>query len=223
MVNLTSHSATKYATGTCLANSKNRDWQPILAEIWQHDAGRLADTKPVDTEIVVMLSGKARVQRKGDGKFQESIGVPGTVWLCPSGIQESDIKLEGQIDRCLHLYIPAAPFSDTILMEFDIDPARATLRYEGGFHDRFIEQIGKSLAQILEDEQPASKLLLETHQAALSAHVIANYSNLDSQALAPRQTAGRLDPRRLDRVLRVYRGEFGAERHLARYRGGRMP
>ena len=197
---LIGHSDKKYITGFCKATSANRNWSQLLAERWSHRAGYLGTLKPAETEIAVLLDGKLKVHRRGDGQLQKTNAVPGTIWLCPAGIHEDEIHLFGDIRESIHLYLPAKPLSDSVLKEFDVDPNSLQLRYEGGFQDELIEQIARAIVTELDSESPISGLIIDTLQTALAAHLVKNYSNLPPYKVKLAPEAGALDQKRLDRV-----------------------
>ena len=197
---LTGHSDKKYITGFCKATSVNRNWSQLLAERWSHRAGYLGTLKPAETEIAVLLDGKLKVHRRGDGQLQKTNAVPGTIWLCPAGIHEDEIHLFGDIKESIHLYIPAKPLSDSVLEEFDVDPNSLQLRYEGGFQDELIEQIARAVVTEMESESPVSGLIIDALQTALAAHLVKNYSNLSPNKTKLVSKIGTLDKKRLARV-----------------------
>ena len=197
---LSGHSDQKYITGFCKASSSNRNWSQLLAERWSHKAGYLGTVKPTETEIAILVDGKVKVHRRGGGQLQKANAIPGTIWICPAGIREEEIHLFGDIKECIHLYIPAKPFSDSALKEFDVDPNNLQLRYEGGFHDGLIEQIARSIVTEMDSESPTSGLIIDTLQTALAAHLVTNYSNLSPKKTRLACAAGALDQKRLDRV-----------------------
>ncbi len=201
MSRLIGHGKAKYITGTSLGSSRGLGWRGVLAERWHHSEGDLGEVVPRDTEVIVMLDGRLRVRRRGDGQLQQHDAMPGTVWLCPAGIREDMIHLYGDIRDSIHLYLPALPLSKTALADLDVDPSRVRLRYEGGFRDPLIEAIGRTVAAELRNPGPSSALLVESLAAALGAYILRNYSNL-SPSSHPLPTAkGTLDGRRLGRVL----------------------
>ena len=200
-MNLSGHGELKYVTGTRLASSAGRNWSSVLVERWRHDRGRLNDVKPRETEVAVLMSGRMRVRRRGDGQVQECLAVPGTVWLCPAGIQERDIEIYGDMEEVVHIYIPSEPFSTAALREFDIEPEHAQLGYFGGFQDGLIAQIGKAVAAEMRSPSSAGSLLVDTLRVSLSAHLLRHYSSLSGRRLKLPSMSGALDGRRLDRVL----------------------
>lgn len=203
-MNLSGHSDQKYATGTRLSSSAERDWSSILVERWRHKKGRLNDIKPRETEIAVLLAGSMHVRRRGDGKVQECLAVPGTIWLCPAGIQERDIEIfgdpEGEMEEVVHIFLPAEPFSEASLKEFDIDPARARLGYLGGFQDGFVAQVGKAISREMNSPSSAGALMVDTLRASLAAYLLRQYSSLSPRETELPSANGALDKRRLSRV-----------------------
>lgn len=197
---LKGHSDDKYRTGTRLSTSADLNWSELLAEKWQHRSGDLTGLTPRETEVAIMLRGDLEVERWGDGQRQKTRAVPGTIWLCPAGIHEDYVHLDGNIDECIHLYIPAEPFTESALRDFDVDPARIQLNYEGGFHDGLIEHIGRAILAEMKNESVASPLLIETLRCALAAHLLRNYSNLSPKLLKLPATAGALGPKKIERI-----------------------
>ncbi|MEQ9640142.1 MAG: AraC family transcriptional regulator [Alphaproteobacteria bacterium] len=202
MTRLLGHGRAKYQTGSRLGSSRDTDWRHMLAERWRHAPGELGPIEPRETEVVVMVRGaSARVKRRGDGLVQDADAGPGTVWLCPAGIREDRIEIYGDIGETVHMYLPAAPLSLSALADVDVDPDNVRLRYEGGFRDPLIEQIGLSVLREMQDPAPGSRLLIDTLSAALSAHIIRHYSNLSPAAARLPRLKGALDNRRLNAVL----------------------
>lgn len=197
---LEGHGVQKYITGTMRDTSRTRGWSSLLLERWEHHGGKLRPLSPNDTEIAIQMSGHSRVRRRGDGKLQDNYSRPGTVWLCPAGIYEKSVNILGPIEECLHIYIPAKLFSRAALEDFDIDPTNIELRYEGGFQDRLVEQIGRAMSAELETPTDTGGLMIDTLRSALAGHLLQNYSNLsrDRQKFQGGNCA--LDAKRLKRV-----------------------
>lgn len=197
---ITGHSHIKYITGTRLSTSEGNDWDYLLAERWRHKSGSLSSVVPKSTEIAILLEGKVRVYRRGDGRVQDTVGVPGTIWLCPAGIHEEEVRVYGDMEDCMHLYIPADPISSSALQEFDVDPALVRLGYECGFQDPLIEQIGRVVMGEMVGGTPVSRLLIDSLQTALSVHLLKNYSNIPNNKTHLAKATGALDKKRLHRV-----------------------
>ena len=200
MVRLGGHGRAKYTTGTRLGTSRERGWNGLLAERWRHSEGDLGEVQVRDTEVIVMLRGRLRVRRRGDGRLQQCDAVPGTIWLCPNGVREDMIHLYGEVEESLHLFLPTALLSATALQELDVDPAGIGLRYDGGFHDFLIEQIARTICRELIDPAPAGQMLVESLATALGVHIMRRYSNLELAVEPLPPARGALDARRLQRV-----------------------
>ncbi len=198
MVSLGTHKKAKYTTGTRLGASMG--WDGMLAERWSHTEGELGEVEVRDTEVIVMLQGRLHVRRRGDGELQYCNAVPGTVWLCPNGVQEDMIHLYGEVKESLHIFLPDLPLSRTVAREIDVDPDTVQLHYHGGFRDPLIEQIGWAIHAEMTDPVPAGKMLIETLAAALGIHVVRQYSNMAHASKSLPPARGALDPRRLRRV-----------------------
>ena len=200
MNRLTGLGRTKYTTGTRRGTSEGRGWQGLLAERWHHSEGDLGEVQPRNTEVIVMLQGRLRVRRRGDGRLQHHDAVPGTVWLCPAGIREDMIHLYGDVEESIHLYLPASPLSDTALRELDIDPDKVRLHYDGGFRDPLIEAVARAIHAEMIDEAPAGRVLVETLARALGVYIMRNHSNLERASTGLPPVRGALDVRRLERI-----------------------
>lgn len=194
------HGDQKYPASTRLQSSAGRDWHGLLAERWRHRAGALPDIEPRETEVIVLTRGRLDVRRRGDGRLQRTVAVPGTVWLCPAGIREDMIRLYGEIEESIHIYLPAAPLAATALQELEVDPARLQLRYDGGFHDQVIEQLSRAVLQELRQPGPTGALLAESLGVALAAYILRHHSNMAPTALPLARAEGALDASRRRRI-----------------------
>ena len=194
------HRQEKYTTGVRLGTSRDLGWEGVLAERWRHSQGDLGEVRHQDTEVIVQLGGQLHVRRRGDGRLQYSDAVPGTVFLCPAGIYEDMVHLYGPVEESLHLYFPPTFLPATALRELDVDPARVSLLYEGGFTDPLVERIAWTIRTEMTDVAPAGRMLVETLTEALGVYLLRNYSNL-AEAMAPLPSVqGALDPRRLELI-----------------------
>lgn len=192
------HVPAKYVTGTRLDTSDRLGWKGLLAERWRHAAGELGTVEGRDTEVIVIVQGHLSIRHGGDSGLQDHYVVPGTIGLCPAGVQEEMIQLHGEIHESLHLLLPALP--GTALREIDADPARVRLRHEGAFRDPLIEEIARAIRAEMLDPSPAGNMAAETLAAALGVHLLRRHSNLRSASWSLPAARGALDPRRLGRV-----------------------
>lgn len=209
MVRLGGHGPAKYLTGSRLASSDGRGWKGLVAERWRHSEGDLGEVQLRDTEVIVMLRGRLRVRRRGDGRLEDHFAVPGTIWLCPAGVTEDMIRLYGEVEESLHLHLPAAPLAETALRELDVDPDRIHLHYEGGLRDPLIERIARRVHAEMTTAAPAGKVLVDSLAAALGVHLLRRYSNLASASNPLPSVRGALDARRLKRVMEFVDNHLG--------------
>lgn len=204
------HSQEKYTTGVRLASSQDRSWSGLVAELWSHKPGDLGATQPRDTEVVLLVDGAARVRRRGDGVLQEHDATQGTLWLCPAGIAEDMIHLSGSVSESLHLFLPASPLSVGTLTELGLDPSITNLRYDGGFRNPLIEQIGLAIRQVMLIPGAGDRLFVESLTAALCVQLYRDHSNVPADRLSFK-TQRALTKARLDRVCEYVEASLGFE------------
>lgn len=191
------HAVAKYRTGQPVRDAA--EGSGVRVEVWHHEPGKLVDLRLECTEIAVLLSGRARVKRTGDGVFQDTHARRGTAWVCPAGVDERNVELFGDLTECLHIFLPPSLIEQSALRDYDIDPSRARLAYAGGVNDPTIVQISFALRALLDHSiQPTDRLFIDGMQTALAAHLLARYpiDRWRSQAATPS-----LDAARLKRVL----------------------
>ena len=205
---LARHVPAKYVTGTQLGTSDGLGWTGLLAERWRHAPGQLGDAHGPETEVVVILQGRLPIRRFG-GRSRDCYVVPGTIGLCPPGVQEETVQLHGEVPESLHLFLPS--LADTARREFDIDPDKVRLRYERGFRDSLIEGIGRAIRAEMLDPTPAGNTLVETLGSALGVHLLQRHSNLTSAASSLPAARGALDPGRLERVRDFIEANLGED------------
>lgn len=200
-MSITGHMAKKYKSDSQkFLSSSSRNWPDMLAETWRHGEADYSGVTPADTEIAILLKGKTRVKRSGGGVRQDSIGIPGTIWLCPAGIREDSVYVWGEMEEVVHLFIPAVPLSQTALLEFDVESRNFELLYHGGFQDPLIEQIGRAIVGELECESPVSRMLIDCLRNSLSVHLLKNYSNITPNKLRLESSRGVLDQNRFSKI-----------------------
>lgn len=205
------HSQRKYLTGERLAPDHVA---PLMrVETWRHAPGRLPELSLTATEVAVLLAGRLDVQRTGDGRRQQSRAVPGTFWLCPAGVHESDIQLSGTMEETVHIFLPPDLLGNVALQEHDLDPATIRLDYAGGRFDPLMEQIARTFRSLGAQPDPVERLLSDSLRVALATHLLRNYLAGPRPAGAAGRARGQLDPQRLARVLELV--ETGLDRDLS--------
>ena len=200
-MSLQGHAALKYITGRQIVSSSERGWTNVRAERWNHQVGELHGILPRETELVVLLSGRTLVDRRALGLRQSTLGLRGTAWLCPAGIQEDFIHVREPAENCLHLFLPAKPFADVIVQDLDVDPGRVSLRYDAIHYDPFIEQIALAINKELSAETSAGRLLVESLGHSLSAYLVQRYAELPVGVRHLSSSGKPIDNQRMSRVM----------------------
>ncbi len=121
------------------------------------------------------------------------------------------IRLYGEVQESIHLFLPALPLSQTVVGETGVDPDTVDLHYQGGFRDPLIEHIAWAIRAEMTNPAPAGRLLVETLAAALAVHVVRQYSNLAPASISLPSARGALDHRRLRRVTDFIEAELGED------------
>lgn len=166
----------KFPRGELLLSSARRNWTGMVAEIRNHPAGEIPPPVPQQMEITLALAGSetGRVERRGNGELQDTAVRPGTLWLCPIGLVEDSIRITGDLDRILHMYIGPEIFRDAAQsLSRTISPER--IDYRAGIDDDFMRQVGYRISAELEAESSVSHLLVESLARAMAAHLIGEY------------------------------------------------
>ena len=201
-VNLYEHGTKKYAATTVLLSSQGRGWSGVAAELREHPPCEFPALVPQHNEIVVALRGRddGWVHRTGAGEQQNTRTINGTIWLCPAGIGEKDVRISDPLPEILHIYLAPEHFN-ALAVEHGISTTRAqSIRYTAGFQDEIIRQIGLSLVSELRSETSAGRMFVEASALTLAARLVHSYA--DSGAVTRRRSrVHRLDETRLRRVL----------------------
>jgi AraC family transcriptional regulator len=190
------HSDEKYSSSTLVGGAA--EWDALRVEHRQIGPGPQNCVSPECTELVYILSGQAKVRRRGDGETQEGMALPGTSWLVPAGTNETLLELDGTTD-CLLIFLPGKLLEDSALADYGIDPGKTQLAYAGGFSDATLSQIGSALHGLLgRDAQPVDRIFADGLRTALAAHLLGNYT---VDRWRPSVRGPSLDAKRLRRVL----------------------
>jgi AraC family transcriptional regulator len=201
-MSLLDHGVQKYPIGDLLTSSAACDWPGVAAEVRMHPACELPSITLEQMEIGIAVSchPDSVVSRKGDGLHQVTKVEPGTIWLCPAGVHEEDIKVSAW-HEVLHLYLPVSRF-DQLSDICPGAPVRAqSVRYLGGIHDDLIRQIGQSLVDEIREPSAAGHVLADSLAISLVARLVQTYSSDWSRGTNPAAVRARLDERRVRRVI----------------------
>lgn len=198
---MTSHGHRKFPKAEVLASSADRHWTDIAAELRSHPAGEIPPITSNQIEVTLTLSGDGSgfVHRRGDGTPQQTAVAPGTLWLCPSGVQEDSILISQPIERVAHIYFPPALFMNLSRDGRGGAAGPSALGYIAGLQDPLVEQMILAIVSEMLAETAGGKLLVESLALSIAVRMIGSYSVLP--ASAPGGEAGSLDRTRLARVL----------------------
>jgi hypothetical protein len=94
-----------------LTSSRELGWSNISAELRSHPRGIIASCSGGDTELMLLLRGRARITRMADGIRQTSEAAPGMLWLTPAGTGENLMETSNPLPEALHVFLPATQFS----------------------------------------------------------------------------------------------------------------
>ena len=195
---LVSHGEAKYCSaGKILASSSDLDWSNVILEKWAHEAGLLPTIVPQSTEIVIQLNGTSVVEREGNGAYQKVAAKPGTVWLCPAGVQE-DYVLRRSYVECLHIYIPETKISEEALGISNKKMPPLSIGYRTIPGERFIASIGQMALSALENETSSSRIIAESLGVTLAAYLCREYAGNTE-----RSSEGNIRPLDRQRLARV--------------------
>jgi AraC family transcriptional regulator len=198
------HGLIKFPNASLMHTSKGRGWTGVAAELRSHPAGDLPAFLPEQMEITLAVrsSTDATVYCwMGDGHREETRAQPGTLWLCPPGVQEDSIHITEALPEMLHLYVPAEQFRALSVEAGGPAITPGSIRYIAGLDDDLVRQIGYAILRELKEESASGKLLVESLALALAAHLGHAYSGVVTKVSPDTLRAGALDGPRLQRVL----------------------
>jgi len=200
------------APGRLLQSSAARTWSGLFAEFRSHASARSdAFVQPV-TEISMVLRGEGLVRRRASGETLTTHAGPGVIWFCPAGEPIDCVELVQGTLEVLHLYLQPDALLDYAAERGFVSTATQSLRYIGGFSDPLLEQMGRAILAEVQAETAAGSLLVESLCGSLAARLLYSYSNSSLDVRSSR--VGRLDSRRLNRVLEYIHAHLGDELNI---------
>ena len=195
------------APGRLLQSSAARGWSGLFAEFRVHESARAdAFVQPV-TEISMVFRGEGIVRRRDLGETHTTHAGPGVIWLCPAGYPVDWLEMEQGTLEILHLYLRPDVLLDYATERGFPGNAPQSLRYT--VSDPLLEQIGRAILDEMQTETAAGSLLVESLCGSLSARLLQSHSTYRPDAAARSPRAGKLDPRRLSRVLQYIHAHLG--------------
>lgn len=201
-MNLLDHGIRKYPVGNVVGSSVACDWPGIAAEVRMHPACELPAITLEHMEIGIALRchPQSVVSRKGDGLQQVTKVEPGTIWLCPAGVHEQDIKVSAW-HEVLHVYLPVSRFDQLSDVCGGASLRAGSVRYLGGIFDEHIRQIGAALVDELRHPSAAGHVRADSLAISLVTRLVHKYSSDWSSGAPPARVNARLGERRVRRVI----------------------
>lgn len=202
MNSLHEHGLQKFPDAGLLASSRGRGWAGMAAELRAHPSGKIPDICSSKTEITFAVrgTGDGTVVRRGNGDLQVTPSRTGTIWLCPKGVEEDEIRITAAIPEVLHVYIPDEQINALSALASRPVAFDESL-YRAGLEDEFVRQIClRILAELLE-ETAGGEMLIEHLASVLVTHICGRYTDHHAAASRISSPVGALDQRRLRRVL----------------------
>lgn len=194
-------SGAKYGCKDVLASSASGIWQGLAADYRHHPPGEVGSFQSSNLEIAIATACNPDcvVSRTGDRIRQHTRVEAGTIWFCPTGVQETDI-LVSEWHEALHIYLPASAFAAISEARGRAACRPESVPYLGGFFDERLRRLGADVLRELIAPTAASAVLIDTRAIELTTCIINTYSGV---AFAPGGSASvqGLDDRRLRRVL----------------------
>jgi len=193
--------------GRLLQSSASRGWSSLFAEFRLHVSGRAdAFVQPV-TEISMVIRGEGLVRRRDSGETRTTHAGPGVIWLCSAGQQIDWLEMEQGTLEILHLYLGPDASLDYATDRGFQGAATQSLRYS--VSDPLLEHIGRAILAEMQAETAAGSLLVESLCSSLSARLLQSHSTSPQDIAARLSSVGKLDPRRLSRVLEYIHARLG--------------
>jgi AraC family transcriptional regulator len=191
----------KYGGLDVVSTSRSLAWHGLVADLRHHEAAELPPFEPKALEICIAVAchEDCVVTRRGQGVWQRTQVEPGVIWLCPSGVQEEDIRISEWHD-ILHLYLPVDGFIRHADEHGGAPVAADSVRYLAGVRDDLIRQAGWHLLSEMREPTSTSQLRVQDLSQRLTGRIVERYASGRGRAgPVPRQH--RLDEQRLRRVL----------------------
>lgn len=206
----------KYELGgsKLLASSADRGWgSSVTAEVRRHEDLHCTAFVQQVNEVIIALSGSAKIRRRADGPEQKFLSRPGSACICPRGVAVKYLHIHSGSLEMLHLYLPQNLFGN--LECPDDSPVDSGLMYTGGFFDPLVQHIGLAIAEELQAEHSAGRIVLDSLALALAARMLQHYTRQNPKKLSGSfidgKAAGALDHVRLNRVLEFMYQNLGTD------------
>lgn len=171
-MDLIGHGLEKYGPEDVLASSLSCEWAGVGAELRHHPAAELPAFNLLQTEIGVATRShpNAVVSRRGNGEAQTTRVARGTVWTCPAGVREEEIRLD-EWHECFHIYLPTSRFVELSEARGGSNVDAAHILYLSDVQDALIRQIAFTMLEELREPTSAGRVLVESLAISLVARL----------------------------------------------------
>lgn len=209
MTHLFEHGLRKFSRAELIASSASRNWQGVGAELRSHPAGEITPILPTQMEITLAIAGsRTSVVARRAGPTQETVARTGTLWFCPIGLKEDEIRISEPIPEVLHVYLPKERFTELGEGDEGIEVAPDAVAYLADVDDALVRQIGMRLLAELRTETSGGRLLVQSLAQSLALHIGLSYAAAGGAAGRDRKVTGGLDAARLRRVIEFIRANL---------------
>jgi AraC family transcriptional regulator len=208
------HGDEEYPASQQPMSSRELGWSSISAELRAHPRGIIASCSGGDTELMLLLRGRARITWMSGGIRQTSEAAPGMLWLTPAGARESLMETSEPLPEALHVFLPATRFNSRVLGSEGDNGDLDRLRHVAGFRDPLLEPVLRTLLVEMRAPTRYGALLADGLACTLAARLIHKYAGHNCHGSPAPSRGGGLDPRRLRRVCEFIDGNLERELRL---------
>ncbi len=196
------HGQQKFRDARLIATSANRAWSMLSAELRGHQVGEIGAFTPQNASITQTIGDTncAYSIRASGGVSQKVVAIPGTIWLCPAGINEEATRLSGDMPEVLHVYLPPHSFLGSIRESHPSFRAQ-DLRYQSHVTNPAVLKLTGHIVRELNAETSSGGLKMDALAVELIGTLAQDHAEVPSSRSPVALAKGALDRRRLDRVL----------------------
>lgn len=201
-MDLYDHGLLKYGADDVLASGVTCDWAGIAAELRYHPAADLPafDLKQTEIGVATRCHPDAIVNRRGNGEAQSTRVARGTIWTCPSGVREEEIRLL-EWHECLHIYLPPSRFLELSNVRGGAPVEAHSIRYVSDVSDPLIRQIAFTILDELQQPSSAGRVLVESLGLSIVARLVQTCASATQRQTRALRVRHALDEARFRRVI----------------------
>jgi AraC family transcriptional regulator len=195
--------------GRVLQSSALRGWSSMLAESRLHLSGHFDGFVQPVTEVSMVIRGEGLMRKRASGETLTTHAGPGVIWLCSQGEQTEWLELEHGALEVLHVYLRPDAWPEYATEQGPHGAGAAAQSLRPTVTDPLLEQINRAILAEMEAETAGGSLLIESLCNTLSARLLQSHSMSPLDTAARLSSTGKLDFRRLSRVLEYIHAHLG--------------